>query len=476
MGGKYIIKNAWVVSVDKSIGNVADCDVVIEDGVIAAVGQNLPHSPEHTVIDGTNAIVSPGFVDTHRHTWQHQTRTIAVDYVLLDYFLNLRNIYGSSYTANDAYLGNLCGALESIDGGTTYIVDHSHIQNSPEHADAAVKGLRDAKVRGVFCYALYKNPWWEGSTLDKKREEETPDWRMDDARRVRQQHFQSNKPDDLLRFGFVPGEPDLMDIDELCDGLQKGREMGAALQTLHISFGKYDTGRRITRQLGQRGFLGPDLLLSHCNTLQDDELDAVRDNKVGLSATPDTELQMGMWHPVGFKATDWGCRCGLGVDVCCSTSADMFHQMRLQLQSQRHLEHMPMPTIPLEISRKCSEVLEMATMGGAKAVGLDHLIGSITPGKKADLFLTRCDSLRMCPVTDPVGALVQYATTSDIDTVFINGEVVKSNYKLVHVDWPTIREELRASTKSMLERSKKVPPEMNKIAREIFVSHFTQKS
>ena len=460
---------------DKDIGDVAECDVVIENDLIVAVGRNLEHSSKHVVIDGTNAIVSPGFIDTHRHTWQAQTRTVATDYVLVDYFLSLRNVYGSSYSAHDAYLGNLCGALESINNGTTYIVDHSHIQNSPEHSDAAVKGLIDAKVRGVFCYATYKNPWWEGSTLERKREEETPDWRMDDARRIRQKFFQSNEPTDLLRFGFVPGEPDLTPFDELCDALRQGREMGAALLTLHISIGKYDTGSCVTRQLNQRGLLGPDLLLSHCNSLKDDELDAVVEHKVGISATPDTEMQMGIGHPIGFKATDWGCRCGLGVDVCCSTPADIFQQMRLQLLAQRHLEHQSLPGTPMKMSRQCSEVLQMATLGGAKAVGLDHLIGSITPGKKADLILTRCDSLRLVPIHDPVGALVQYANGSDIDTVFINGEIVKSNYELVHVDWPKLREELRASAHSIKERSKKAPQDQLEIARNAFVESYTWK-
>lgn len=456
MAGKYIIKNATVVSVDKAIGNVPNCDVIIENGYIGAVGPNLQHSSDHTVIDGTNAIVSPGFVDTHRHTWQTQLRTIATDHVLSDYILDMRNLYGSSYSPHDAYLGNYCGALESIFNGITCLLDHSHIMNSPDHADAAVKGLRDAKIRATFCYALYPNPAWEGSCLDAKREKETPNWRIEDARRVRQQ-FPTNDPDTLLRFGFAPSEPDITPINTLASDIEAARSLGAAIITAHISFGRWDAGHVIVRQLNQKKLLGPDMVLSHCNTLRADELEAVYENGVGVSSTPDTELQMGMCHPIAFKARDRGCKIALGVDVCCSTPGDIFQQMRLLIQAQRHLEHEAAPGPPFSIARKCAEVLEMATLGGAQAMGLDKITGSITPGKRADLLITRCDSPSLAPVHDPVGALVLYAHGSDIDTVFINGEIVKSSYKLANVDWPKVREELRDSAAAIMARAKKAP-------------------
>ena len=469
MGGKYIIKNATVVSVDEKIGNVSNCDVLIENSFIAAVGQNLQHS-DHKVIDGTNAIVSPGFIDTHRHTWQTQTRTIASDYILSHYILNLRHIYGSSYTPHDAYIGNYCGALDSIDNGITYLVDHSHIINSPEHADAAINGLRNAKIRAVFCPAQWPNPYWEGSCLDKEREEKTPDWRLDEeVRRIRETHFESNEPTDLVRFGFALSEPDLTPIDRLVREIKVARSLGAAVITGHISFGKWDPGNFVTRQLAGRDMLAPDLLWSHGNTLSDEELDYCKKYHIGISTTPDTELQMGMSHPVAFKAADRGCIASLGVDVCCSAPADIFQQMRLLLQAQRHLEHEKGEGAPLQMSRKCSEVLEMATLGGAKAVGLEKIIGSITPGKRADLLITRCDAPRLTPVHDPVGALVLYANGSDIDTVFIDGVTVKSEGKLAHINWPEVREELRASTASVMERSKKAPMEDLEVAQMAMV-------
>lgn len=476
MGGKYIIKNAWVVSVDSDIGTVPHCDVIIEDQYIRAVGPNLQHSPDHVVIDGTDAIVSPGFVDTHRHTWQTQLRTIATDHVLPDYILWLRQIYGSSYTPHDAYIGNYCGALESIDNGITYLVDHSHISNSPEHADAAVQGLIDAKIRAVYCYATYANPSWEGSCMDAKREEKTPDWRLQDAQRVQQKYFHSSAPGDLVRMGFTLSEPDLTPIDQLVSEIEHARAIGAQVITMHSSHGKWDPGNFIVRQLGEKSVLASDLLLSHGTSFSDDELELIRKHGVGVASTPDTEIQMGMSHPIAFKAKDKGCKASLGVDVCCSTPADMFRQMRLLLQAQRHLEHEALPSGALKMSRKCEEVLEMATMGGARAVGLDKIIGSITPGKRADLLITRCNNLRLFPIHDPVGALVLYVNGSDVNTVFINGEIVKAEGKLVHVDWPKLREELRASTDAVMQRSKKAPLEQLQNARDEFVKALVTKS
>lgn len=468
MVSKYLIKNATVVSMDREIGTVFNCDVLIEGVCIKEVGKNIQTPAGATVIDGTNCIISPGFIDTHRHTWQSQLRTVTTDFVLSDYMLALRHRYGSCYTAHDAYVGNLVGALESIDNGTTYLIDHSHIMNSPGHADAAVKALRESKIRATFCYAIYANPVWEGSCMDKEQEEQTPNWRLQDAKRVREELFPSNEPEDLIRFGFVTNEPDVTPFDQLLDEIAHGRSLGAAVITAHFNHGKYDPGQKIARRLGEKGLLGPDMLLSHGCTLDDEELAMIKEAGVGISSTPDTELQMGLGQPVAFKAKDLGCAASLGVDVCSNSPADMFQQMRVLLQNQRHTEHMAGKGPPISISRRCEEVLELATLGGARAVGLEKLIGSVTPGKRADLIMTRCESTRMVPVHDPIGALVMYANGSDIDTVFINGEVVKSGGQLM-VDWARVREELRKSTADIIARAAKAPEKDLEAARDAFI-------
>jgi len=455
--GKYHLKNGTVVSIDKSIGVVPNCDVLVEDGIIKAVAPNLTSSTEHVTIDATDAIISPGFVDTHRHTWQTQLRTVCADHVLSDYFLHIRCVYGSCYEANDAYLGNYCGALESIDNGITFLIDHSHIMNSPAHADAAIQGLRDAKIRATFCYGLYKNPAWPGSAMDAEREEKTPDWRFEDSKRVRETHFKSNEKTDVLRFGFAPAEVESCTTDEAIKEIEHGRALGAAVVTGHVALGQWDRGLRLVRQLNERNVLGPDLLFSHGSSFQDDEFEAIAKHGVGISSTPDSELQMGMGHPCAFKAHSKGCNASLGIDVVSSAPADMFQQMRLMLQSERHVKHNEQKQAPFVISHRCEEVLEFATMGGAKAVGLADVIGSVVPGKRADLLITRCNSTRLSPLGNATMALVLYANGSDIDTVFVDGEIVKQNGKLAGVDWPKVRGELLESTKQIFERSKKAP-------------------
>ncbi|KAF5238960.1 hypothetical protein FANTH_10132 [Fusarium anthophilum] len=466
MAPKYIIKNATVLSIDESIGNVADCDILIEDGFIKAVGPNLEHS-DHIVIDGTDAIVSPGFIDTHRHTWQTQLRTICTDFVLSDYLLNVRHIYGSCYSAEDAYLGNYCGALESIDNGITYLIDHSHIMNSPAHADAAIRGLRDAKIRGTFCYGFYPNPAWAGSNVDPEREKDL-EWRLKDAARVRQQHFPFNGPDELLRFGVAPSEAEAIPFQQLLHEFQTARSIGAAIITAHIALGKFDSGHMTTKRFGELDLLASDILWSHANSLTDEELELAKKYDLGLSATPEIELQMGVGYPIAYKAKERGVRVGLGVDITSNCPGDMFQQMRLVLQAQRYEEQKKSP-FPLPMERPCVEVLELATIGGARAIGLEKLIGSITPGKRADLIMTKCDSTRLTPVHDPVAALVNYANGSDIDTVMVNGEILKSGGKLVNVDWPKVRAQVRKSAAEIMKLSKLAPEDEVEEARNAMI-------
>jgi cytosine/adenosine deaminase-related metal-dependent hydrolase len=155
---------------------------------------------------------------------------------------------------------------------------------------------------------------------------------------------------------------------------------------------------------------------------------------------------MGMGHPVTARALARGVPVSLGIDIVSNYAGDMFAQMRLQLQAQRGLEHAGRTAPPRDVGLRTRQVLELATRGGARVAGLDALVGSLTPGKQADVVLTRADGVHMVPAVDPVAALVLYANAGDVDTVLVGGRVVKRGGRLVDVAWPGLAERLIRSS------------------------------
>ena len=436
--GSLLMRNGRVLTMDDRLGDLDPADVLIENGAIAAVGPDLA-APGAEVLDAAGMIVTPGFVDTHRHVWQTQLRTVAADWSLFDYFARMRSIYGSFYEAEDAYLGNHVGALEALSAGITTLVDHCHIINSPAHADQAIAGLRDAGIRGVFCYGLYPNPTQHPFAMSFDA-----GWRRDDARRVRREHFAAAGA--LLRLGLAPSEIEAMPLETIRSEMELGRELGALRISCHVAMGTYDRGRRIVGQLASDGLLAEDVLLVHGSALTDDELDAVARAGAGISATPETELQMGMGHPVTVRALARGVPASLGIDIVSNYAGDMFAQMRLQLQAERGHEHAERTAPARDVGLHTRRVLELATRGGARVAGVDGIVGSLTPGRQADIVLTRADGIHMVPAVDPVAALVLYANAADVDTVLVGGRVLKRGGRLVGVDWPRLAERLIRSS------------------------------
>ena len=399
-------------------------------------------------------ILSPGFVDTHRHVWQALLRGVAADWTLYDYTLNMRMGFGSLYEPDDAYLGNHAGALEALAAGITTVVDHSHIMNSPAHADEALRGLVDSGIRAVFCYGLYPNPTHDPFALDFD-----PGWRFDDARRLRRERLAAD--DARVRFGLAPSEVTATPFAQIARELAVARELSALRVSCHVSMGRWDHGTRVVERLASAGMLDSDLLFVHGSTLTDGELAAIAGAGASISCTPETELQMAMGRPVFARAKAAGARPSLGIDIVSNFSGDMFAQMRLLLQSERGFGNELRADAPRVLDLRTRDVLELATIEGARAAGLDRVTGSITPGKEADLVLTRTDSLHMAGVSDPVAALVLYAAASDVDTVIVAGEVLRRGGapagRLAHTDWPRLRDRLSASGERIRRRALTLP-------------------
>jgi cytosine/adenosine deaminase-related metal-dependent hydrolase len=458
MSHHLLIRNATVISVDEQIGTKENCDILIYDGVIQDIGQGLESASVEQIIDATNCIVSPGFVDTHHHLWQQLLRGLSTDWSLGNYIENIRNIYGSLFTPDDVYAANHFAALDLINNGITTVIDHCHILNSPEHTDAAIKALKDARIRGTWCYGLYQNP--SRDDLDgSNHERATPsgfdrEARMEDAKRAKDQHFPENDPEkQLLTFGAAPTEAEGMEPSDLLQEIDFFRSIGARIITMHVAMGNYDLNNQVVQHLGDRDYLGKDLLFSHGSSFTDTELDLIHKSGSGISSTPETELQMGMGHPVAFRAAAAVCNVGFGIDITSNQNNDMLALMRLMLQverSKRHSEALG-KEIPIDIKPKSEEALYMATLGGAKTIGLEHLIGSITPGKRADIIITRCDDMNVVPVIHPIGTLIYNANNGNIETVLVNGLVVKQKGQVLNVDWPKFREDIRQRTARILE-------------------------
>ena len=367
-------------------------------------------------------------------------------------------------TPDDVYKANYFATLDCINNGITTVLDHSHILNSPAHADASIQGLKDAGIRGTWCYAFYQSP--DRHDLDGSNHDHTlatptnfdRKARFEDAKRARERYFQVNDPEKtLLTFGGAPSEAEGMPADELKEEIDFFRSIGTRVITMHIGMGCYDVGNRIVKMLKDGKRLGKDLVFSHGAALTDHELKMIHETGAGVSATSETEIQMGMGPPIAWKAAAAGCNVGIGIDITSNNNNDMLASMRLLLQAERGRRWEPMlgKEVPIDITPKSEEALYMATLGGAKVIGLDHMVGSITPGKRADLLITRCDDMNVVPVINPIGTLMFNAHIGNFDTVMIDGKIVKRGGHVLNVDWPKLRQDIRERAARIVEVAKR---------------------
>ena len=157
---RTLIRGGSVVSLDAGIGDLPIGDVLIEDGKIAEVAASLEVG-DAEVIDASETIVLPGFIDTHRHVWQSAMRGVTADWSLMDYFRGIRTRVAPAFRAEDMYAAQYAGALEALDAGVTTVVDYCHNLLTPDHAWESIRGLRDAGLRAVWCFGFNFPPGTE---------------------------------------------------------------------------------------------------------------------------------------------------------------------------------------------------------------------------------------------------------------------------------------------------------------------------
>ena len=434
---------------DPEVGDLPSGDVLIDGDTIATVAPHVDADAE--VVDVSGQIVIPGFIDTHRHTWEAAIRGSAPNATLDDYFVEILDTFAPLYRPEDVYASNLAGALECVNAGITTLVDWSHINNTPEHPDAGIRGLQEAGIRAQYAYGSANTSlaaYWNGSTIAIPG---------DDVRRVRDTYFSSD--DGLLTMALATRGTGFCVDDVVKSEWTLARELGIPI-TVHVAMGRLAGRFAMIDALNKLNLLGSDTTYIHCCYFSDDEWRLVADSGGTISIAPQIEAQMGHGWPPIMKALEYGLRPSLSIDVVTTAPGDMFTQMRAAFGCERarvnEIAWAANTEVP-DTMLTARQMLEMATINGAHVVGLEDRTGSLTPGKKADVVVIDARALNVAPVIDPVAAVTLSADVSNVDTVIIDGKVRKRDGKLL-ADVEAARRLVEASRDHLLRQTQQREP------------------
>lgn len=434
---RVLIRGGTVVPMVDAGEEYRVADVLVEGTDIAAFGADLD-APGAEVVDATGMLVLPGFVDTHRHTWQTVFRSIAADSSLLGYGMAMHRTLKPHYRPKDIYIGNLLGRVEALSSGVTTLLDWSHGIVSPASADAAVQGLLEAPGRSVFAYSGSFGP---------------PSEEPIDAEVTRLRNGPLASDDGVVTMALGLRGPQYSSVERTELDVKLARDLGLRV-SVHGGSAVGGADQPVAR-MHERGLLDERTTVVHCNFLADDELAMIADAGATASVAPVAEMQMGYGWPATGRLLDVGIRPSLSIDDCAAVGGDMFSTMRIALIVQRALDNQRVPepySLP-ELRLSSRDVLEFGTVEGARACGLADRIGTITPGKEADLIVLRADDLTIFPLNHPAGAVASAGHPGLVDTVLVAGRIVKRDGKLVGVDLDRLRELALESRESIVRRA-----------------------
>ncbi|MFD9719363.1 amidohydrolase family protein [Streptomyces sp. NPDC059076] len=452
---RTLLRGGQIVSMDPTVGDLIG-DVLIENGTIAAIGPDLEIAEGSAdIVDASRHIVLPGFIDSHRHLFQALMRGMAADWSLFQYFTTMFGMLGPHMTPEHMSLGTALGAYDSLDSGVTAVFDYSHNQSSPEHTDEAVRALQASGIRAMFGY---------GGAMSEQLEILSPPFTSTtpsneaEIRRVRSRYFSSDSG--LVTMGLAVRGPDSSPMDVVRADFALGRELGLRINT-HIGMAVLDPhGRPNVTRLHKAGLLGDDLIFGHCNLLTDEEFRLMADAGVSVSVTPEDESAMGHGWPPITQLLKAGIRPNIGIDTCMAVGGDPFTAMRFALAVPRGLanqQSLASGANPWQLDLSARDVLEFATIEGARALGMEDVTGSLTPGKQADIVMIRTDHISMTPVLNPVASIVHHASRQTVDTVFVAGRAVKRDGALIAADAAGISRRAVDSVGELLEAAGVTP-------------------
>lgn len=419
-GRPVVFRNATVLTIDPAAGIIDGGDVLVVAGRVATVGRQLIVPDGTAEIDASGGILMPGMVDTHRHMWQTALRGFGADWTLTNYFQFYYLNWGKIFRPEDIYAGNLLAAIEAVDAGVTTTVDWSHGLQTVEYADAAVDALLAVPGRFVLAYGNLLGAPWQWT--------KAPEF-ADFIRRRIDGH--SDRLGMQLAFD-VTGDPAFPEKA----AFEVARDFNLAVTTHAGVWGATnDNGIRL---MHEHGFMTPSTIYVHAASLSDDSYHRIAATGGHTSISSESEQNAGQGYPPTWKLRRHNIPVSLSMDTSVWWSADLFSAMRATLNADRAREHLEAhrnnETVMLSHLR-AEQVVTWATLGGAQALGMDGALGSIVPGKKADLVLVKNDqSPVMFPLLHPYGHIVFQAGRADVHTVMVDGNVVKYEHRLVGID------------------------------------------
>lgn len=415
-----VFRGGTILTMDDQKTALHDADVLVTGERIEAIGPSLD-VPEGTLeIDARHGILMPGMIDTHRHMWQTAMRGYGADWTLTQYFVWYYLEHGKIFRPEDIHAGNLLAAIEAIDAGVTTTVDWSHGLQTVDHAEAALDALRSVPGRFVLAYGNIQAGPWEWST--------SPEFRDFVERRI-------PRGDDMLGFQMafdITGDPAFPERA----AFEVARELGVPVTTHAGVWGATnDDGIRL---MHEGGFATPETIYVHAATLNTDSYHRIAATGGSVSVSTESEQNAGQGYPPTWVLRTHGVPVSLSMDTSVWWSGDLFSAMRATLAADRCREHFEAHATGDTVTHchlRADQAIEWATRGGAKALSLDGVVGSLEVGKKADVVLIKNDdSPVMFPLLNPYGHIAFQAGRGDVHTVVVNGRVVKRDHRLVGVD------------------------------------------
>jgi cytosine/adenosine deaminase-related metal-dependent hydrolase len=439
--GEFLIRGATVLTMDPVVPDLAAGDVHVRDGAIVAVAQKI-ETPAAQVIEGSGMICIPGFVDTHFHLWNSMLRLyVRADVPALGYFPVTARL-GPLMSPDDSYRSVRLGVAEALAAGVTTVHNWSHNTRSPEHADAELSAMRDMGIRGRFAY---------GTPVGM-----SDDAPMDFAGLARVKKDWMPDKENLLTLGICSRNLGALTIGGAAAAASRGvltieqikRDWDGA-RALGLPITVHTSGASPITELERASLLGPDVQLVHPLLTTPEERAVLKARGVSYSTSPQLEarrsLQLGVIQ-LG-ELLEAGVKVSLSTDHICSISCDPFSSMRILFALHAHRMG-GKPSLTLK------RLLQLATIDGAIDLGIADRTGSITPGKRADLVLVRNTDVNTAPAGDPYEAIVSLAMPANVDTVIVDGRILRRGGAFAAIDHAKIVTEAREAAIGLRNRAK----------------------